>query len=168
MRALWIAIVNLVALSALGCVDPVEPLIFAQRDFRQFQREVYPVLLRDCAFPTCHGGDARFFRVYGPGRTRLETLRTVDGVEQLVLPDPFDVPTIEEQQASFAFAKSMIEERDTKASLLLRKPLSVEAGGAGHRGVDSYGRDVYRTTQDSGYVTLARWVFSPPPMAATP
>jgi hypothetical protein len=58
-------------------------------------------------------------------------------------------------------ALSMIDERDLKGSLLLRKPLSVAAGGAGHRGVDNYGRDVYRTKQDSGYVALARWVLAP-------
>lgn len=161
MRALWILIVCIVCPLTVACADPIEPARFAKRDFRQFQREVYPVLLRDCSFPACHGAPARFMRVWGPGRTRLPN-------EDGTIPEPFDTPTLAEQQASFGLALSMIEERDLVHSLLLRKPLSVEAGGAGHRGVDSYGRDVYRTTQDSGYVTLARWVFSDAPMAATP
>jgi hypothetical protein len=45
---------------------------------------------------------------------------------------------------------------------LLQKPLAIAAGGSGHLGVDKYGRDVYRTAQDSGYVVLARWVYSKP------
>jgi hypothetical protein len=59
---------------------------------------------------------------------------------------------------------SMVDDADPSLSELLRKPLAVEAGGAGHQGVDKYGRDVYRTADDNGYVALARWVFSTPPM----
>jgi hypothetical protein len=55
----------------------------------------------------------------------------------------------------------MIDKADPASSLLLRKPLAVEAGGAGHLGVDKYGRNVYRTAQDTGYLVLARWVMSP-------
>lgn len=156
--------------ASAGCADPIPPADFAQRDFNKFKREVYPVLLRDCGFPACHGHPARFFRVWGPGRVRLPTQTTdANGMAISTLPEPFDVPTIAEQQGTFAFALSMIEERDVPSSLLLRKPLAVEAGGAGHLGTDSYGRDVYRTTQDSGYVTIARWVLSEstaPAMAA--
>lgn len=148
----------------MACADPIEPAQFAKRDTRQFEREVYPVLLRDCAFPACHGDPKRFFRVFGPGRTRQPN------VGSMVELSPFDVPTSNEKFGSADAALSMIDERDPINSLLLRKPLAVEAGGAGHQGVDAYGRDVYRTTQDSGYVALARWVLSPPPTptAVTP
>lgn len=148
-------------LASGGCADRIEPTVFARRDFSKFKREVYPVLLRDCGFPACHGAPKRFFRVWGPGRVRLDGVETVNGVDRPTTTGPFEVPTLAEQSGTFAFALSMIEERDVASSLLLRKPLAVEAGGAGHRGVDGYGRDVYRTTQDSGYVTLARWVLSP-------
>jgi hypothetical protein len=131
---------------------------FAKREFPAFQREVYPVLLRDCAFPTCHGGPQRFFHVWGPGRVRLPGPKGTPGA--------VDLPTVDEISASYSLALSMIDNEDPSRSPLLRKPLAVAAGGAGHRGVDKHGRDVYRTMQDSGYVTLARWVLSPPP--ATP
>lgn len=121
----------------------------------QFQREVYPVLLRDCGFSTCHGAQERFFRVWGPGRTRLPGETSV--------PSAFDLPTGGELSASYSLALSMLDASDPARSPLLRKPLAVEAGGAGHLGVDKYGRDVYRTTRDSGYVAIARWVMSPPP-----
>jgi hypothetical protein len=42
----------------------------------------------------------------------------------------------------------------------LRKPLAVERGGADHEGVDKYGRNVYRTPDDEGFSTIARWVWA--------
>lgn len=139
-----------------GCVDPADPPLAARRDFPAFRGEVYAVLLRDCGFPACHGAPERFFRVWGPGRTRLP-------LDDGTFPEPFDLPTGDELSASYALALSMVDERKPKDSPLLRKPLAVQAGGAGHFGVDQYGRDIYRTAQDSGYVTIARWVFTPPP-----
>jgi hypothetical protein len=145
------------SVSTLGCADPIDKPVAARRLFAQFRTEVYPVLLRDCGFPGCHGEPERFLRVLGPGRNRLPN---DDGT----LPEPFDLPTAKEQELTFQLALSMIDESQLEDSLLLRKPLAVEAGGYGHLGGDRYGRNVYRTTQDPGYVAIARWVFSPPPM----
>src|ERR1700712_3636960 len=41
-------------------------------DGRTFVRDVYPILLRDCAFSACHGSESGFLRVVGPGRPRLD------------------------------------------------------------------------------------------------
>lgn len=155
MNTRWL--LCLLAFWAFGCADPIEPPVASRRAFAQFRMEVYPVMLRDCGFPACHGAPDRFFRVLGPGRVRL---MNDDGT----LPDPFDTPTAKEQELTFQLALSMIDENHVEDSLLLRKPLAVEAGGYGHLGADGYGRDVYRTMQDAGYVAIARWVFSPPPM----
>ena len=160
MSARWLVIAAL-SLCALGCADEQEKPVAARRPFMPYRMEVYPVLLADCGFPACHGAPERFFRVYGPGRTRLPNS---DGT----IPEAFDTPTADEQELTYQLALSMINENDRAGSLLLRKPLAVEAGGYGHLGVDNYGRDVYRTTQDAGYVKLARWVFSDPPMPAMP
>jgi hypothetical protein len=148
-------------LMCTACADAPPTAPPARRDYQQFQREVYPVLLRDCGFPDCHGAGDRFFRVWGPGRTRLPK---ADGT----IPGAFDVPTVDEVSASYSLALSMVDEANPKVSELLRKPLAVEAGGASHKGVDKSGRDVYRTADDGGYVTLARWVFSEPPPAKAP
>jgi hypothetical protein len=156
-----LASLTLVALALVitGCADEQPKPVAARRAFAPFAGEVYDVLLRDCGFPSCHGAPERFFRVYGPGRVRLPG---DDGV----LPEPFDTPTVDEQSLTFQLALSMIKENELGDSPLLRKPLAVEAGGYGHLGIDGYGRDVYRTTQDIGYVKIARWVYSPPPMMA--
>jgi hypothetical protein len=136
-----------------GETKPVE----VKRDFKLFQREVYPVLLRDCGFPACHGAKERFFRVWGPGRSRLPTDKGV--------PEAFDLPTGDELSTSYSLALSMIDGAHPAQSLLLRKPLAIAAGGAGHLGVDGYGRDIYRTQEDQGFLTIARWVYSEPAAA---
>lgn len=145
---------TLLAACSSGESKPVE----VKRDFKLFQREVYPVLLRDCGFPACHGAKDRFFRVWGPGRSRLPT---GDGT----LPEAFDLPTGDELSTSYALAQSMIDGAHPAKSLLLRKPLAVAAGGAGHLGVDGYGRDIYRTQEDTGFLTIARWVYTDPAAA---
>jgi hypothetical protein len=143
---------------ACACGGTEQKPALAKRDFKVFQREVYPVLLRDCGFPACHGAKERFFRVWGPGRTRLPK-------DMGVLPEAFDLPTGDELSTSYSLALSMIDDGHPDRSLLLRKPLAVAAGGAGHLAVDAYGRDVYRTAEDSGFLTLARWVYAPPASA---
>jgi hypothetical protein len=107
------------------------------------------VLIRDCAFHACHGAPERFFRVWGPGRTRLDP--TMRSFAQL---------TGTETETNYFVALSMVDAKHPSRSLLLRKPLAVEAGGAGHLGVDKYGRNVYRTVNDPGYVAIAKWVNS--------
>jgi hypothetical protein len=144
-----VLIVLLWTLAAASCGDPetaaYEP---ADREFREFQ-SIYPVLVRDCGFHACHGGEDRPFRIYGPGRVRL------DDEERA-----FDRVTGDEISLSFSLTLSMVDAGDPAESLLLRKPLAVEAGGVGHHGVDRYGRDVYRTANDEGYLRLARFVFA--------
>lgn len=148
------------ALLCAACAEEPEQAIAARREFQLFQREAYPVLLRDCGFPACHGDAQRFFRVWGPGRVRMPGAMST--------PEAFDQPSTAELSATRAMALAMIDERDPAHSPLLRKPLAVNAGGAGHLGVDKYGRDVYRTTRDAGYATLAKWVLSPAPVMAAP
>jgi hypothetical protein len=146
-----------IALLVAACAESPPEAIPARREFQTFQREVYPVLLRDCGFPACHGAPERFFRVWGPGRVRLPG--------EMTTPEAFDLPSANELSASRALALSMIDESDPLRSPLLRKPLAVQAGGAGHLGVDKYGRDVYRTAQDEGYLVIGKWVLSAPPPA---
>ena len=158
MIARWLILVSAVAtLTCAGCAEPQADPVQPRRAFASFRMEVYPVLLRDCGFPACHGAPERFLRVFGPGRVRL---MNDDGT----IPEAFDPSTADEQELTFQLALSMIDDNAVKDSLLLRKSLAVEAGGYGHLGVDGYGRNVYRTTQDAGYQALARWVLSPPPM----
>jgi hypothetical protein len=113
-------------------------------DMMQFQALVYPVLLRDCAFNNCHGSPERFFQVLGPGRTRRDPM--LDASEL----DPIEV------QFSYERTRSMLSMPVT-SSLLLLKPLEAKVGGVGHRGADHFGRNVYLTKQDAGYVTLLQW-----------
>ncbi|MDH5672144.1 MAG: hypothetical protein OEZ06_08345 [Myxococcales bacterium] len=125
--------------------DGIEP---ADRAFRDFQA-IYPILARDCGFHNCHGSEDRFFHIYAPGRARLDSDTRA-----------FDAVTGFEASASFTSALSFIDAEDPARSLLLRKPLAVAAGGASHEGVDAFGRDVYRSANDEGYLAIAGWVLT--------
>jgi hypothetical protein len=146
---------GLTLIVATACQDEPKSFRVADNDFREFKEEVLPVMLRDCGFHTCHGAGERFFRVYGPGRARLNPATRA-----------FDLPSGDEVELSYRLALSMIDAEHPAESLLLRKPLAVEAGGAAHLGADAFGRNVYRTVNDSGYLVLARWVLGP--SVATP
>lgn len=144
MRVL-LPLVTAVLVCATGCADVNVELNLPAPDAAQFETQVYPVLLRDCGFPACHGDYRRFFRVFGPGRTRyrLETA-------------PFDPPTAEEIEASYYRARSMLaNEEGVERSALLRKPLHAE-----HGGIDGWGQNVYLSETDPGYVTLYTWARS--------
>jgi len=117
-----------------------------QADFNTFEREVYPVLMRDCGYSNCHGVEQRAFQVWGPGRSRLRT-----GSDDI---------RVDERQRTYARALSMLYtdgSRPLSESPLLAKPLEISAGGATHAGVDRYGRNVYRSRDDAGFQVLLHW-----------
>jgi hypothetical protein len=148
----------LACLCACG-VDPA-PLRVAAPDLNRFAEQAYPVLLRDCGFPACHGASDRFFRVYGPGRSRYMAAMNAD---------PGDPATMDEISQSYDRARSMIDARNPVRSLLLRKPLASAAGGAGHKGEDLLGRNVYANPNDPGYQALRSWVLGlPAPQGTAP
>lgn len=146
----WLAAVSS-TVPTIGCADPeriAEPPLV---DRARFETEVYPVLLRDCAFPACHGATDRFFRVHGPGRTRLSSTSL-----------PYDPPTSDELAFSFDRARSMLAAvPDPAQSLLLRKPLETAAGGSAHAGRDALGRNVYASTDDPSWQAIASWAGAP-------
>jgi hypothetical protein len=136
-------------LALVACSEPVGKAAVASRDLDAFTNFVMPVLIRDCGFQGCHGSQERFFRVYGPGRTRYDPMTPA-----------LDPLTGFERDYTYQLALSMIDLDDPAQSLILRKPLAAIAGGSSHEGVDKYGRNVYRTPDDEGYLQLTQWVFS--------
>lgn len=146
----WCLRAALCSALAAGCgsgpydVPPPTP------DYALFVNQVYPVLLSDCGFAACHGDHTRFFHVFGPGRVRLDPAM-----------DPFDPATTAEMQQSYARARSMVRADTPLESLLLRKPLETVAGGAGHRGTDELGRNVYLTAEAPHLQVLRNWATQP-------
>jgi hypothetical protein len=115
-----------------------------------FVSDVYPLLLRNCAFSNCHGARDRFLRVYGPGRTRMRASTPPD-----------DDMTLDEVIYSYERARSMLATSDhAELSLLLTKPVELEAGGQGHEGIDEYGRNAFASRRDAGFALLLRWAQS--------
>jgi hypothetical protein len=112
-----------------------------------FREQVYPLLLRDCGFVRCHGDEARFFVVHGPGRARLDADT-----------ETFDPPTDDELWFAYQSARGMLTNTDDVfGSPLLSRPLE----GHGHGGLDDYGRNVWRS-EDLAWQTLADWASATP------
>jgi hypothetical protein len=130
-----------------ACADPDVEVKIPTPDVPSFESTAYPILLRDCGFPACHGDTRRFFRVFGPGRTRY---RPRD-ITPLLAP-----PTSEELTASYQRARSMLaNDGDIENSPLLQKPLI-----DGHEGHDEWGRNVYWDKSDPNYQALLNWARS--------
>lgn len=145
-------------LSACGSGSAEYSGVLPSPDGARFVTDVYPILLRDCAFMDCHGKPERFFRIVGPGRARLD--------ESMKQDDP---ATLAEVQLTYQRALSMLtSSENVDDSLLLRKPLELGAGGQGHKGVDDLGRNIFPTVTDPSYVVLRTWARTKgaPPTAA--
>jgi hypothetical protein len=143
-RVRWILIGAVFVLAA--CADESTELVVATPDQMQFEAEVYPVLLRDCAFEACHASTDRFLQVFGPGRTRIApTIKPLDPEVPIEISHAYDR------------ARSMIDAKHPEDSLLLRKPLATKAGGSGHEGADSLGRNVYQSRLEPAWLAISRW-----------
>lgn len=139
--------------AAAACTLPGADSAIPNADPVAFRDQVYPVILADCGFNTCHGDPIRAFAVFGPGRGRLR-------------PDTdLDAPvTAEELAVSFTRARSMLVARDgIQRAPLLRKPLSVDDGGVFHGGTDPWGQAIYAKKTDPRFQVLVVWA-----LAATP
>ena len=135
-----------------GCQDgSVEAVVVPVPDRAVFESTIYPLLLRDCAFSACHGAEHRFLQVFGPGRTRLEVVGS--DAERVA----------QERQRSYERTRSMLVSPDPTSILaapLLTKPLEVAAGGAAHKGVDNFGRNLFQSRADPRFLTLLGWAQS--------
>jgi hypothetical protein len=142
-------------LAASACTnDPSVSTEVPAPDRALFDTTIYPLLLRDCGFSECHGAEYRFFQVFGPGRAHLAGHAS----------DPDLGPR--ERQLSYDRARSMLVPTgggSIQESPLLTKPLELSAGGASHRGVDHFGRNLFQTVSDPRYVALWQWALSRAP-----
>ena len=141
------ALSALIALVTTACAIEPTTLELPSADPKVFEDRVYPVLLADCGFTTCHGSKDRFFTVLGPGRARLDPAT-----------DIFAPATPNKLALSFTRTESMlIGPNGRRTSLLLRKPIPLAQGGAGHEGDDLWGGTVYDSVSDPHFVTIYNW-----------
>lgn len=129
----------------MGCTEQISSQV-PTADRAVFESDVFPVLLEDCGFHACHGSSERFFQVFGPGHGRL-ALET----------RPLDLVTPAELDHSYTRALSMLDSAEPEKSPLLLKPLAFTAGGSGHEGTDSLGRNIYQSKNDTNYQLLWAW-----------
>ncbi len=148
VRTVVVSLVLGLVLATIGaCVAPSGNIDVPTADPAVFRETIYPILLRDCGFNTCHGTSERFFSVFGPGRARLDPATV-----------PYDPATPYELAHSYTRARSMLLDPDGPgSSLLVRKPIPEAQGGAGHKGDDPWGDSVYASTGDPSFIALYSW-----------
>ncbi|MCY0990713.1 hypothetical protein OV203_26450 [Nannocystis sp. ILAH1] len=134
------AVVAPALLLVAGCDDPVR--VVPAPDRGRFGAEVYPVLLRDCSFPACHGDPRRPLFVPGPGRTRLGEPES-----------PLDAPTRAEVDLAYDRARAWLLAEGDEPPPLLHKP----GPRAAHEGRDEHGRNVYEDPDAPGLAVLTAW-----------
>jgi len=140
-------ILGLLAIAGTGCHEPDTRIEVPPADPASFRSTVYPILLADCGFPACHGDPRRFFSVFGPGRTRLDPATA-----------PYDPATPDELAQTYSRTRSMLLGPDgVRRSPLLRKPLAIAAGGAGHVGDDPWGTSIYQSKEDPRFRAMFFW-----------
>lgn len=147
MRARWLLLSVVVAFVALRCAVAPPPTNVPTLDQAYFEAKVEPELMASCAYSTCHGAPLRPMRVYSLAGLRIDpSLTSNQGL------------TPEEHFANFLRAKTVAAATSSTLPELLRKPLQIEQGGAGHGGVDRFGQNVYATKSAEGWKVLEAWV----------
>ena len=129
-----------------GCVqdDLENTLALPLPDAESFRCTVQPILIRTCAFGACHSDPNRRFRLFARHRLRLEG--EVGSLSET------------EVQANLNATQGFVQSGSDDAWLLL-KPLDSSAGGYYHVGKEMFGGgDVFLSTSDPDYVTIASWV----------
>jgi hypothetical protein len=147
MRARILLLSVVTAFVALRCaVSPPQTNVPAL-DQAYFEAKVEPELIASCAYSTCHGAPLRPMRVYSLAGLRIDPSLTSN--------QPL---TPEEHFANFKRAQTVAAATSSTLPELLRKPLQIEQGGAGHGGVDRFGQNVYANKEAAGWKVLAAWV----------
>jgi hypothetical protein len=139
---------------ALGCQSLEETVAAPALDEAVFRCNVEPVLVARCGFPACHGSAVRPFRVYGPNRLRLDPTAYLKGGYLLG-----GKLSAAERRANYDMARGFAFDEQVGGSLLLLKPLDIQAGGLFHRGKTLYGGvDVFASTADPDYRAIEDWL----------
>lgn len=146
MRALLLLPIAVLALAGFPCgqAPPSAPL--PQLDYPAFVAKAEPELLKSCGFSNCHGAETRPMRIYSPAGTRITKGLSSEGLTEAEHRANYDRVVVWANVTSATFPD------------LLRKPLQLEEGGAGHGGVDRFGRNVY-SGRDGGWLVLHDWLY---------
>ncbi|MCA9606367.1 MAG: hypothetical protein KC619_12260 [Myxococcales bacterium] len=138
------------AMTAASCVGPGEPVFVEPLDVAFYEASVEPVVHWSCASLECHGQDGRPLRIYS-----VDGLRMSDALRGRPL------SPAEAEWNAFAFAGVDPMAASVDESVVLEKPLSVDAGGLHHEG-----DDLWPDRSDPSYLCLRGWLAGDPSAAA--
>ncbi len=127
-----------------ACADYNETTALPGFDYERFVTEIQPILASSCANPSCHGSATHTLEAYAVYSHRLDP-------KDLYL----DTPLTEEELRSNCLSAVgfLVDVEDPDDSALLRKPLTVAAGGAEHGGGAQFA-----ALEDWQYVRMLAWI----------
>ncbi len=131
-----------------SCQDLEQARELPNLDFESYRCEVEPVLIERCSFVICHGNAERPFRLLAPARYRPG----FEGEDEQVRLDD------DESRANFDAARAMAQSEGLDGSLLLLKPLDVNAGGFFHEGKLPGGSDAFTAQDEPSYRVIEAWL----------
>jgi hypothetical protein len=133
----------LTVLLLLGCpaIPEQEEIAIELGDVDSFSTYVQPVIRDTCTSLDCHGKIERPLRLYAIWGLRIDSSQR-------------DMPETSEEMAANADAMfTMDPDLLAGESLVLLKPLAVDAGGMKHEG-----DDIFETRDAPGFVCLQAWL----------
>lgn len=131
-----------VAVVLSACQGPqAEPVAVEALDVAVYRDQVAPYVGPRCGTLDCHGVGGRPLRIYAENGLRLSAELRGEPIADLEL---------ELDAESFA---GISPGEAVEDQLSLRKPLATAAGGYGH-----VGGDIWRDTDDPGYLCLEAWL----------
>jgi hypothetical protein len=113
-----------------------------------FRCHVQPVLTKNCSMFACHGTPERYFRLYARNRLRY-------GIASESQRNSF--LNQGERQLNYNAARAFIDLNVVDNSLLLKKPLELDAGGYYHGATLLGTSNVFARIDDSEYKILVKW-----------
>jgi len=113
-------------------------------DEAYFRCAVQPILTKNCSTFACHGTPDRYFRIYA--RNRLRYGIATESQRNSFL-------NAQERQLNYDAARAFIDVNVVDDSLLLKKPLEADAGGATLLGTSN----VFPKVDGGEYKILVKW-----------
>ena len=139
-----------VGLAGAGCQAGLTDDAPLNKDLDEayFRCNVQPILSKNCSMFACHGTPDRYFRLYARNRLRY-------GIADESKRNSF--LNASERQLNYNAARAFIDLNVVDNSLLLKKPLELDAGGYYHGATKLGTSNVFPHIDDSEYKILVKW-----------
>ena len=114
-----------------------------------FRCHVQPILSKNCATFSCHGTPERYFRLYARNRLRLGIASEAQRNSKM---------NADERKHNFDAARAFIDVDHAEDSLILKKPVEMDAGGWYHGATKLGTSNIWPNVNQTEYRTIYKWI----------